>query len=98
MNTRHNALQIRKALCDLSEFLFERRVVQQILDCVQSSHIALVHILNRSKDHTYRALISEASRRGMHSQMRNSRLPNHRAVNGNHVNRVIANTEWGDAS
>jgi hypothetical protein len=75
MDTRDYAFQIWKSLGNLGELLFECRMVQQILNSVQTD-LKDKYVMNgKQVVGTYRALISETSRRGMHNQMRKSRLP-----------------------
>lgn len=65
--------------------------LRPVFSCGMSTHIWW-------GNETYRALISETSRRGMHSQMRNSRFPDQTIINRNHTIIQMWRTERSDAS
>jgi hypothetical protein len=75
MDTRNYTLQVWQTFGDLHEFALKGRVIHQILYRIESETNSQLENYRSEPRKIYRALISETSRRGMHSQMRNNRFP-----------------------
>lgn len=90
MDARDDAFQVRKAFGDLRELGLEGCVIEQVLDCVEPRGCRVVRLCTINTTlQTYLALISATSRRGMQSQIRNSRLPERQDEQAS-MNRTVA--------